>query len=236
MSLVFNMVGGGSGSAALPAIYATYPAGFVCTCSNGVDTYTAKDTTGFWLFAGLAIGSWTITATDPSGENEPESLPVEITSEGQVANIELSLGTNLFYNGNQYTGLTGGWSDSGWSIDVNGGTSGTVSIGETIDISTPAGTVWHGKALGTNSKIDLSNFTTLIVVVDELQITGSASFKISVTSNKVTESNSALAVMTMQEGVNELDVSAINTDAYIALNTRTVDTPISGSVSLVRLR
>lgn len=110
MSLVFNMVGGGAGgSAELPAIYVTYPEGSVCTCSNGVKTFTAKDTTGFWLFAGLEVGMWTVRITDPSGENAPESQTVEITSEGQIVNVELSYVLWLYKDGNEYNAITGGW-------------------------------------------------------------------------------------------------------------------------------
>lgn len=117
MSLTFNMVGGGgSGAAGLPAIYAVYPAGSVCTCSNGEKTFTAKDTTGFWLFAGLELGTWTVIITDPSGGNAPGNETVEITTPGQIVYVELSYVLWLYKDGNEYNAITGGWeivNDSG---------------------------------------------------------------------------------------------------------------------------
>lgn len=38
-----------------------YPKGSVCTITNGVDTYTAPDTSGEWIFVADKPGTWTIT-------------------------------------------------------------------------------------------------------------------------------------------------------------------------------
>ncbi len=133
MSLVFNMVGGAGGSAELPAIYVTYPEGSVCTCSNGGKTYTAKDASGYWLFAGLDIGTWTVTATDPSGENDPESQTVEITREGQIVNVELSYVLWLYKNGNEYVDLTGGWQSRALALNsAFSGSSARPAIAPTL--------------------------------------------------------------------------------------------------------
>lgn len=67
--MIFNMVGGGSGGGgggeAFAAISVTYPAGSICTCSNGTTTLTAEDpSSGAWLFTVPEGGAWTVTATD----------------------------------------------------------------------------------------------------------------------------------------------------------------------------
>ena len=158
MSLVFNMVGGGAaGGAELPAIYVTYPAGSVCTCTNGVKSFTAKDTTGFWLFAGLEVGTWTVTTTDPSGENAPESQTVEITTAGQIVNVELSYVLWLYKNGNEYNAITGGWK----IVNASGGT-GSIQSQYLLISATDINGVRDCSAYPEN-KISTVGRTTLIV-------------------------------------------------------------------------
>lgn len=57
-----------------------YPSGSVCTCSNGVTTYTAPDKTGTWACSVPCDGIWTISCVD--GELS-KSIDVEITYNGQ---------------------------------------------------------------------------------------------------------------------------------------------------------
>lgn len=88
MSLVFNMVGGGSGggSDTYAFIVATYPAGSICTCAKGGKTLTAKDTSGTWVFQIPEAGTWTVTATNGTAT---ASVPVSITTEGQREEVTL---------------------------------------------------------------------------------------------------------------------------------------------------
>ncbi len=71
----------------------TYPAGSVCTCTDGTRTLTAKDTTGKALFIIPSAGTWTVTATKGS---QSASQSVEITAEGQVKTVELNFELVLF--------------------------------------------------------------------------------------------------------------------------------------------
>ena len=69
----------------------------------------------------------------------------------------------LFYNGNQYTELTGGWS-KGLSV----GTGGSVAVGgETISISLNQGDSEYGSNMSAShaTAIDLTNFSTLTATV-----------------------------------------------------------------------
>lgn len=51
--MIFPLDGGGNKIYA--SIVVIYPEGSICTCTNGTKTYTAKNTSGKWVF-GLAGG------------------------------------------------------------------------------------------------------------------------------------------------------------------------------------
>ena len=69
-------------------ISVTYPEGSVCTCTDGVETLTAKNTDGTYVFCVPYAATWTVTATE--GDNSKYES-VEIITEGQFKII------NLFY-------------------------------------------------------------------------------------------------------------------------------------------
>jgi hypothetical protein len=74
----------------------TYPEGSTCTCTDGVEEFTAKDTSGQAIFVIPYVGTWIITATD---DTNTSSETVEITSEGQSVNVELDYVYYLFKEG-----------------------------------------------------------------------------------------------------------------------------------------
>lgn len=45
------------------SITVSYPAGAICSCSNGTTTYTATDTSGSYVFY-VGNGGWIISITD----------------------------------------------------------------------------------------------------------------------------------------------------------------------------
>lgn len=99
--------GGGASSSAFAIIGATYPEGAICTCTNGTKTFTAKDTSGQWIFYIPSAGTWTVTAV--SGDKST-SKAVSITAEGQVETVTLMFETILWEAGSdQNTSLTGGF-------------------------------------------------------------------------------------------------------------------------------
>ena len=98
---------GGSGNKVFAVIGVTYPAGSICTCSNGSKTLTTRDTTGRALFVIPYAGTWTVKAV--SG-NKSKSKAVSITAEGQVEVVTLIFETILWEAGSdQNTSLTGGF-------------------------------------------------------------------------------------------------------------------------------
>ena len=95
---------GGSGNKVFAVIGVTYPAGSICTCSNGSKTLTTKDTSGKAMFIIPSAGTWTVKAVSGS---KSTSKAVSITAEGQVETVTLTYGLYIFKNG---SGLTSGYS------------------------------------------------------------------------------------------------------------------------------
>lgn len=137
----------------------TYPAGSTCTCSDGTTTLSAPDTSGTWTCIVPNAGTWTVTATD-GVENTSES--VSITTDGQIAAIELSYLLWLYKSGNTYNAVTGGW-----SVSEHASTGGSFDNVLTLNadsmlLSTEAfgGSVGYANAF-TNNSIDLTGVNTL---------------------------------------------------------------------------
>lgn len=91
---------GGSGNKVFAVIGVTYPAGSICTCSNGSKTLTTKDTSGKAMFIIPSAGTWTVTAV--SG-NKSKSKAVSITAEGQVETVVLTYELYLFSGSETWT-------------------------------------------------------------------------------------------------------------------------------------
>ena len=150
-------------SVAIPLFAATinitYPSGSTCTCSDGTTTLSAPDTSGTWACIVPNAGTWTVAATD-GVENTSES--VSITTDGQIAAIELSYLLWLYKSGNTYNAVTGGW-----SVAENGSTGGSFDSVLTLNddsmlLSTEVfgGSVAYANAF-TNNSIDLTGVNTL---------------------------------------------------------------------------
>lgn len=137
----------------------TYPAGSTCTCSDGTTTLSAPDTSGTWACIVPNAGTWTAAATD-GVENTSES--VSITTDGQIAAIELSYLLWLYKSGNTYNAVTGGW-----SVAEHPSTGGSFDSVLTLNddsmlLSTEVfgGSVVYANAF-TNNSIDLTGVNTL---------------------------------------------------------------------------
>ena len=127
----------------------SYPAGAVCTCSNGTKTLTAKDTSGKALFSVPAAGSWTVEAVKGTDSN---SSTIEVT-EGELYKAELNFNLVLFDNGVDNTAVTGGWS---------GGTVGnTLSLSVSVINGSGTGEVCDTGTLSTKKAVDLAPYKTL---------------------------------------------------------------------------
>lgn len=69
-------------------IAVTYPAGSVCTCSDGTTTLTARDTSGKALFNVPSAGTWTVTVVNGY---ETASKTIDVF-ESEIYTVELGFG------------------------------------------------------------------------------------------------------------------------------------------------
>lgn len=133
MSLVFNMVGGGSGGGGdtYAFVIVTYPAGSTCTATDGTTTLRAPDTSGSWVCKVPSAGTWTVSCTDGS---QTASTAVSITAEGQSESVVLSYALYLFKSDGAYSGTWEGkpwWASSGYGTKA----APTVSASNLLQIS-----------------------------------------------------------------------------------------------------
>lgn len=138
----------GSSGKLFAVIAVTYPEGSICTCSDGTKTMKAKDTSGKALF-NVAVGEWTVTATDGSST---ASHAISIKADGQIESVALSYETYYYNKGDKCTSVTGGWSKngSGGSLTFN-----TASM-------TLMANNWHSPIdASTMNKVSLVNIKTL---------------------------------------------------------------------------
>lgn len=214
--MIINMTGGGSaGGAGLPAIYVTYPAGSVCTVTNGEKTFTAKDSSGFWLFAGLSVGTWTVTATDGT---ETDSQTVEITTEGQSVSVELIYGLWLYdYKtqkfGTQFTAVAKKFNSGSNTVQApNVSTLADGSIQLQITNNNGCG-MWYSEA------VDLTDYTTLYVLDSTSGTANDARTDIAIWSGVGTyiweNVKANIETRNRSEEMRTIDVSALNGVHYI---------------------
>lgn len=88
------LMGGGSGPS-YAVIDVTYPAGAVCTCTNGVRTMQAKDSSGHWMFSIPKAGEWTVVA-EQGTKSKVETITVE---EAKVYSVTLSFALYIIKDG-----------------------------------------------------------------------------------------------------------------------------------------
>lgn len=129
-------------------ITVTYQPGNVCTCSNGVVTLTAPDTSGTVTFIVHTKGNWTIS-------DGIETKTVNITQAGQ----SITINERHIYIMGEGASITGGGTFShltgntfSWSVQLPGHTWQTGYTG------------WVAQ----NSKVNLSAYNKLIVEIDAI--------------------------------------------------------------------
>ena len=129
-------------------INVTYPAGSICTATDGVTTLTS-DNSGSWAFVVPNAGTWTVSLENGFSED------VVVTGNGQIATIDKWY---LYKSGNEYTDRTGGWSKGVHTISDGLGTVTKQST--SVYFHTPD---MHNDdcPLSTSNEVDLSKFNTL---------------------------------------------------------------------------
>ena len=166
-------------------INVSYPAGSVCTATDGVTTLTAPDTGGTWACVVPNAGTWTVTATDGS---ESKSETAEITTDGQSVSVSIDYGFDLYKAGDERIAVTGGW--------VTGSTGkGTHSV-QKLDSGMHMKCVQGNSDLSddvgvrTSSKVDLTGYSQLTIQYRIITRSYKLSLKVG-TSTAVATSNSS---------------------------------------------
>lgn len=195
-------------------INVTYPAGSTCTCSDGITTLTAADTTGNFSFMVPNEGEWTISCTNGT---ESTSDKVTITGDNQTRSVTLEYYLRLYSPGNQHESTTGGWVGfSNYSFTSNG-----IELG-----SASSDSRW---AIGTKNSIDLTNYKTLVVVMNVSTMTEYVKFGLAYSevvyedpSNTYTETVTTITGKPAGVQTFELDVSKITTGNWLTINGKNV--------------
>lgn len=139
------------GTELFPTITVTYPAGAICSCSNGQYEFVAIDTSGQATFViGNEYGDWTVEATNGS---QTTSVTVTISYATQHETVLLRFRNYIFTQNvgptNIWQGLAGGYVSTGISTNkmyINGGTS----------------VYWHTSgAIITRNPIDITEYRTV---------------------------------------------------------------------------
>ena len=203
----------------------TYPAGSTCTCSDGTTTLSAPDTSGTWACIVPNAGTWTAAATD-GVENTSES--VSITTDGQIAAIELSYLLWLYKSGNTYNAVTGGWSVAEHPSTVGSFDSVLTLNDDSMLLSTEVfgGSVAYANAF-TNNSIDLTGVNTLKFKItgigntaysDKEGNTHKFQFSLVVANERPTKQNPTFAadMKILATGEYSVDVSAV-TAGYVGI-------------------
>ena len=175
----------------------TYPAGSTCTCSDGITTLSAPDTSGTWTCIVPNAGTWTVSSTDG---DKSKSADVVITADGQIESITLQYVTYLFKDGETYNSLTGGWEG-------------------TIDAEKKAMQLYAAPektaSVYTKSKVDLTNFSTVSVKTNSDPRIG---LTIIIASAFSPSGQVATALLRGAETELSLDISSITGEYFVWLS------------------
>lgn len=216
----------GSGSYTVNLAYAVinvvYPSGSTCSMTNGTKTANAPDTTGSWVCALPALGSWTISCTNGV---KTTSRTVEITEYGQVVNVTLAYDLYLFDadNGGDIMDNTGGWNTETTyrsTVSITASALELKGIGESYVFQ--GETYWRvGTASAiTKKSIDVTGFNTIHVVAS---VTGA--------NQQVIFGES---VFDLTNGTTEIDISAVVGEYNIKLTAYGTNRGNTGNMSATK--
>lgn len=210
---------GGSSAKVYAVIGVTYPTGSTCTCTDGVKTLTAKDTSGKAIFVIPSTGTWTVKAVSGS---KSTSKMVSITAEGQVETLTLSYEFVLL-------------NTSGWASKYAGKIDYSPSVVMTPGKGIVASYDGDGDIVCSQVVIDeVPNFSILQFTYSNVNMNSSFPLRMGLHSVSTLQGYNvdiASATVGNGSGTVEVDISQINMPYYLRI------TGIySGVISEIRLR
>ena len=159
MSKVFNMVGGG-GKNISSIIITGLESTDTIACTKDSKSYTATwdSTAQHWEIVGLPLGTYTVTASNGT-KTTTETVLIDIVG---VYDIEMDYRTYLYNNGNECTGLTGGWVTSGYTRTNYTVVSG-IKENDCIRVGNHTNPTTCMSYVGTLNTVNLSAYSTLCI-------------------------------------------------------------------------
>ena len=159
MSKVFNMVGGG-GKNISSIIITGLESTDTITCTKDGKSYIATwdATAQHWEIVGLPLGTFTVTATNGT-KTITQTVLIDIVG---VYDIEMDYRTYLYNNGNECTGLTGGWVTSEYTRD-NYTMVGGIKEGDCLRVGNQTNPTTCMSYVGTLNTVNLSAYSTLCI-------------------------------------------------------------------------
>lgn len=203
------VLGAGGESA---SIVVTAPTGSTVTCAtpSGI-VLTAAEVGGTWTFTKLkSYGTYTIVATDGT-KTATSDVVVDSASEHMV---ELVYGLKLYWDGDECTDVTGGWTNSGYTY--GGNSNGAITKNSnSMYATTHSG---NSIAAGIVNAVDVTNYSTLFA---EVMRTDSANLYqpwVGIGSNK-SLSDKLVTPYTSAANVKEtlsIDITSLTGNKYVA--------------------
>lgn len=213
--IIGNPIMLGGGAKAFAVIGVTYPAGSVCTCTDGTKTLTLKDTGGQGFFLIPYAAAWTVTATD--GTNTI-SENVEITSEGQAISLFLSYDLELYNNGSYIVPFT---AYAGKCGSISNGTPTITDQSSHFVMTVPLNTAG---SYVSDIAVNITDYNTLILEYEHQasDTNGSWDCVICLMNNPTDNWYSTYVMrkaipLTSDKSVLTVDVSGINGNYYVHL-------------------
>ena len=194
-------------------ISVTYPAGSTCTCTDGTKTLTLKNTSGQGIFISPYAATWTVSCTDGT---QTASTTVTVSAEGEAVNVKLAYDLWLFDNGDECAGVTGGWTNAGYTYDALLPTPPEISDGR-IQLYGKSG---GNTGIGTAQSIDLAGYSKLVIDRDVLSTNSTNNAgQLWLLPGKNVVNSQAKATLRFGSATGraeqEIDVTNINTPVYV---------------------
>lgn len=197
---------GGGGAFAM--ILVNYPAGSTVTCTNSSGKKDISSTQIlFYVKKGVVPFDCVVTSTDGTFT---ATKTVSIAYEGQSETVTISYTELLYYSGNEYTDITGGWGSFEQGSLTKNPANMSYSVSSEFDF-----------VLASNSKIDVSNHNKIKIQFGTVQYKPNGYQYFGLASSKTGAASSGFthyAVLdTKVDNVVELDISNVNGSFYVKL-------------------
>lgn len=205
----------------------TYPAGAVCTCTNGSLTLTAKDTGGRALFAIPEAGTWTVKAVKGS---QTKSQTVSITAEGQVENVTLNYTLEVYNAGTFGSDRSGKKFSAGTRTDYNSITQNANSLKWWCDANT-------NNLFYISPNINPDGFSTLKIKITESNMNGAGQFGLAAGNTNANNDYVANVSFNSFTGAKTLsvDISKVKSAKYYIKLTQSGDEDADTTATITRI-